>query len=136
VVVSRTLEVHPIDGTYELFRHYYALPYARDSEWPRGRRGAGRGCLTGLSVREGAVTRRRGRIEIHRVENFGVARARNFGAGQARGDAIVYADAHLRLEPDWWRPMVDLLENPKVGGVAPGITGYRLAINQAAPATD
>src|SRR5580658_711208 len=30
VVESRTLEVHLIDGTYELFRHYYALPSARD----------------------------------------------------------------------------------------------------------
>jgi 5'-3' exonuclease len=26
------LEVHLIDGTYELFRHYYALPSARDQE--------------------------------------------------------------------------------------------------------
>ena len=24
------MEVHLIDGTYELFRHYYALPSARD----------------------------------------------------------------------------------------------------------
>jgi 5'-3' exonuclease len=30
VVESRTLEVYLIDGTYELFRHYYALPSARD----------------------------------------------------------------------------------------------------------
>jgi 5'-3' exonuclease len=30
VVESRILEVHLIDGTYELFRHYYALPSARD----------------------------------------------------------------------------------------------------------
>jgi hypothetical protein len=26
------LDVHLIDGTYELFRHYYALPSARDSD--------------------------------------------------------------------------------------------------------
>ena len=26
------MEVHLIDGTYELFRHYYALPSARDAE--------------------------------------------------------------------------------------------------------
>jgi len=25
------MEVHLIDGTYELFRHYYALPKVRDS---------------------------------------------------------------------------------------------------------
>ncbi len=72
-----------------------------------------------------SVAKRRGRIKLHRVENYGVARARNFGANQARGDVIVYADAHLKLEPDWWRPMVEVLENPKVGGVAPAIVGYR-----------
>ncbi len=29
---GRTLKVHLIDGTYELFRHYYALPSAKDSD--------------------------------------------------------------------------------------------------------
>lgn len=71
------------------------------------------------------LVQRRGRIRLHRVHKHGVARARNFGAGQARGNVIVYADAHLRLQPDWWRPMVDLLQNPKVGGVAPAIADYR-----------
>jgi len=69
----------------------------------------------------------RGRIRLHRVANYGVARARNFGAEKARGDVIVYADAHLRLSPDWWRPMIDVLKNPAVGGVAPAIVGYRKA---------
>jgi glycosyltransferase involved in cell wall biosynthesis len=70
------------------------------------------------------VRTRRGRIKVHRVSDYGVARARNAGARRARGNVIVYADAHLRLEQDWWRPMLDLLENPKVGGVAPGIVGF------------
>jgi 5'-3' exonuclease len=26
------LDVYVVDGTYELFRHYYALPHARDSD--------------------------------------------------------------------------------------------------------
>ena len=39
------LNVHLIDGTYELFRHYYALPSARDAEG-----------------REVAAVRRRGRL--------------------------------------------------------------------------
>jgi glycosyltransferase involved in cell wall biosynthesis len=71
------------------------------------------------------VKTRAGRIKLHRVKNYGVARARNAGARQARGGVIVYADAHLRLEPDWWRPMLEILANPRVGGVAPGITGFR-----------
>lgn len=73
----------------------------------------------------GRLRTERGRIKLHRVENYGVARARNFGASQARGDVIVYADAHIRLEPEWWRPMVEVLGDPKVGGVAPAIAGYR-----------
>lgn len=71
------------------------------------------------------VAKRRGRVRLHRVESYGVARSRNFGARQARGDVVVYADAHLRLETDWWRPLVEVLENPRVGGVAPAIVGYR-----------
>lgn len=70
------------------------------------------------------VATKRGRIKLHRVENFGVARARNFGAARAKGDVVVYADAHLRLPVDWWRPMLEVLEDPKVGGVAPAIVGY------------
>ena len=31
------MEVHLIDGTYELFRHYYAMPSARDARRPRSR---------------------------------------------------------------------------------------------------
>ena len=30
--MASTLDVHLIDGTYELFRHYYALPSARDAD--------------------------------------------------------------------------------------------------------
>ena len=26
------MDIHLVDGTYELFRHYYALPSARDSD--------------------------------------------------------------------------------------------------------
>ena len=67
---------------------------------------------------------KRGRIKIHRVKDYGVARARNLGARESRGNVIVYADAHLRLGADWWRPMLDVLGNPRVGGVAPAIVGF------------
>jgi len=71
------------------------------------------------------VRTRRGRIRMLRVKNHGVARARNLGAREAKGDVIVYADAHIRLAEGWWRPMLDLLENPKVGAAAPAIIGYK-----------
>src|SRR5215467_3192988 len=45
------------------------------------------------------LAQRRGRIRLHRGQGYGVARARNFGARQAQGNVIVYADAHLRLQP-------------------------------------
>ncbi len=70
------------------------------------------------------VRARRGRVKLHRVKNLGVARARNLGAAQARGEVIVYADAHLRMDPYWWRPLSELLENPGIGGAAPAITGF------------
>jgi 5'-3' exonuclease len=45
-LVGRSVEVHLIDGTYELFRHYYALPSARDAQ---GREiAAVRGVLTSI----------------------------------------------------------------------------------------
>ncbi len=49
------LDIHLIDGTYELFRHYYALPSARDSE---GREVAAvRGVLASVlgMIKEGAT---------------------------------------------------------------------------------
>ncbi len=76
---------------------------------------------------DGSVDRalaKRRRIKLLRVKDYGVARARNLGARHARGEVIVFADAHLRLKSDWWRPMVEVLEDPKVGGVAPAIVGY------------
>jgi GT2 family glycosyltransferase len=62
---------------------------------------------------------------VIRVVDRGVARARNLGARHARGRIVVYADAHVRLDRDWWRPMVDALGDRRIGGVAPAITGFR-----------
>src|SRR5213593_4064427 len=53
--LSPTVDVHLIDGTYELFRHYYALPSARDGD---GREVAGvRGVLASvLGMIKGGAT--------------------------------------------------------------------------------
>jgi 5'-3' exonuclease len=52
---SYALDVHLVDGTYELFRHYYALPSARD---PNGREVAAvRGVLASVlrMIKDGAT---------------------------------------------------------------------------------
>jgi GT2 family glycosyltransferase len=67
------------------------------------------------------LLRRRAPARLLRAKDLGVASARNLGARESRGDTIVFADAHIRLEPDWWRPLADLVEDPKVGGAAPAV---------------
>jgi GT2 family glycosyltransferase len=64
---------------------------------------------------------RRGRVKLHRKHGLGVARARNFGVRHARGDTLVFADAHIRLGQFWWRPLTEILKDPRVGGAAPAI---------------
>ena len=62
------MEVHLIDGTYELFRHYYAVPSARDSG---GREvGAVRGVVASvLSMMRNGVTHV-GVATDHIIESF------------------------------------------------------------------
>src|SRR5260370_1455603 len=59
-----------------------------------------------------------------RSADLGVARARNWGAHVTSGDVIVFADAHIRLPPQWWKPLVALLERPRIGAVAPCISDW------------
>jgi glycosyltransferase involved in cell wall biosynthesis len=53
---------------------------------------------------------------------LGVARARNLGAVRTSGEVLVFADAHIRLDAGWWRPLLKILENPKAGAASPAIT--------------
>ncbi len=55
VELEGALDVHLIDGTYELFRHYYALPSARDRD--NGEVAAVRGVLASVlgMLRDGAT---------------------------------------------------------------------------------
>jgi GT2 family glycosyltransferase len=68
------------------------------------------------------LAHRRGRVRLKRTHDLGVARARNFGAGFAKGDILVFADAHIRLPKLWWQPLAEILENPKVAAAAPAIS--------------
>jgi GT2 family glycosyltransferase len=71
------------------------------------------------------LAQERGRIRLKRTAQLGVARARNFGARCTRSDIIVFADAHIRLDRLWWQPLLEPLENPSVGAVAPAVTDLR-----------
>lgn len=57
-----------------------------------------------------------------KAPGIGVARARNLGAAQSKGDLLVFADGHIRLDKAWWQPLAAILENPHVAAVAPGVT--------------
>jgi GT2 family glycosyltransferase len=62
-----------------------------------------------------------GDVRLFRCDHFGVARARNYGARMARGKFLFFTDAHVAMRDGGWEPMVELLERPEVGGVAPAI---------------
>jgi len=65
---------------------------------------------------------RRKRLRLLRSNGIGVAKSRVLGASHTRGEVIVFADAHLGLDRNWWQPLLEPLENPRVGAVAPAIT--------------
>lgn len=65
---TNLLEVHLIDGTYELFRHYYAIPSRRDAQ---GREVAAvRGVLTSIIGMIGAGATHLGVATDHVIESF------------------------------------------------------------------
>ena len=56
------------------------------------------------------------------ARSLGVARARNLGVEHSTGDMLVFADAHIRVDAEWWRPLAAILENPKAGAASPAVT--------------
>ena len=59
---------------------------------------------------------------VIRAPGIGVARARNLGVSKTKGELLFFADAHIRLDPGWWQPLAEILEDPKVAAVAPAVT--------------
>jgi len=54
-------------------------------------------------------------------ERLGVSRSRNYGASLARGEILVFSDAHVETPPGWMEPLAAMLGNGVVGAVAPTI---------------
>lgn len=61
------------------------------------------------------------RLRILRGPRQGAAGARNHGASAARGDILVFADAHLDLPGGWYEPLAAEFDDPEVGAVGPVI---------------
>jgi GT2 family glycosyltransferase len=60
-------------------------------------------------------------VRLLHTDGIGVANARNVGAAEATGDVILFCDAHMRVPARWRRALLEPLESPKVGAVAPGV---------------
>ncbi len=61
------------------------------------------------------------RIRLVRSNGLGSACARNFGAARARGDCLIFCDAHVSMQPGWWKPLIKLIRDPRVAASAPAI---------------
>jgi 5'-3' exonuclease len=96
------VDVHLVDGTYELFRHYFALPSAKDAD---GREvAAARGVLRSLlGMMNGGATHV-GVATDHVIESF----RNGMWAGYKTGDGI---------EPDLWAQFGLLEEILRAAGI-------------------
>lgn len=59
--------------------------------------------------------------KILSLPNAGAPQARNAGARRARGDIVIFSDAHMKFARGWWEPLVAALENRSTAAVAPAV---------------
>lgn len=63
-------------------------------------------------------------VKLLRTDGIGAANARNMGAGNAKGDILVFSDAHVTVEKEWMERMTATLAQPGIDVLAPGIADY------------
>jgi GT2 family glycosyltransferase len=59
---------------------------------------------------------------VRTPQRGGVVGARNTGGRIARGEVVVFADAHIDPQPGWLEPLLAAFDDPDVGCAAPTIT--------------
>src|SRR5262245_60277608 len=83
----RGVDVHLVDGTYELFRHFFAMPSARDAD---GREvGAVRGVLNSVLGMINAGARHVGVATDHVIESFRNGLWRGYKTGEGIDPALL-----------------------------------------------
>ena len=62
------------------------------------------------------------RVQVVRLGGVGLPAARNAGAAQARGDYVVFLDAHCRVSANWLDVLIEALCPPDVAIAGPSFT--------------
>ena len=70
----------------------------------------------------GLGRRRNSSVRVIQGGGLGVARARNLGASEARGDCVIFMDAHCRVSPGWLDHFAQVLAADDVGMAGPSFT--------------
>ena len=71
-------------------------------------------------------------VKIYRTEGMGAARARNYGAQKAKGEVLIFCDAHLIFKDYWIDKLMFSLGqcdavSPGIGAIGnPSVAGYGL----------
>lgn len=70
----------------------------------------------------GAGAENDSRISVVRTTGLGVAAARNYGVGYAKGDILIFLDAHSYTPPGWITELILPFIDPQVGMVGPAFS--------------
>ncbi len=63
-------------------------------------------------------------VKLIKTGGLGAANARNAGAGQAKGDILIFSDAHVIVEKGWIEKIAATISLPGIDVLVPGIADY------------